>query len=144
MYTPWEGLDAPARELAGRALGYDASSWNKPGTALIERLPWASLDGAQRDAATALDLDEETWDCYVNHYDGLGPEELAENGVREYRAILEERALLDEERGGGFGMDWDRLTERERRAAQGICYELYLGRRRASPDGVARLKCGGK
>jgi hypothetical protein len=87
-YDEWNDLSAADQAVAETGLGYAESTWNNPGTALVEENSWTSLTVANQAAAVTLGFDEVVWDCFINHYEDFFWEELATEEVQQYYVTL--------------------------------------------------------
>jgi hypothetical protein len=136
-YTDFDDLTSTAKRHAAY-LGYWSTAWNEPGTNSIERL---RFDNAliSRNETTQLGfpalfesfgyfgLDEDVWDCWVNHYSGytwswysrynynwtllaLGWNEIAWDSNNATLAPKSE------------SKKWNDLTDKEKLAAEELCY----------------------
>jgi len=88
-YEPWDDLSKTVRTVfLSLKLGYTEESWSNPGTAPIEKLRWSELSADQKLGAGSSGFDQETWDCYQNHYRSYSWSELASEGVQQYYRAL--------------------------------------------------------
>ncbi|KAL9180762.1 hypothetical protein ACHAXT_011215 [Thalassiosira profunda] len=125
-FSPFEQLSTTSQMIAEEELGYNAITWNNHALAPIEQTRFAGLTSNERDAAIQLGFTEGTWDCFINHYENFGWDELADKGVQEhFRELGWSQAHWD-----GTADDvpytearwWGMLTDNEKRAANAICY----------------------
>ena len=124
-YTPWGDLPKPVRQAAREDLSYTEWTWNLPGTNDVEYLAYSELDIDQQAGSETIGLDEEGWDCWVNHYEDYFWSELEDDGVAEcYEALgwsqenwLDEFPLPESEY-----KDWVDLTKKEKMAALCLCF----------------------
>lgn len=66
-FTPWTGLTGRSM-FSAETLGYGESSWNNLGTNAIEALSFETInatDPGQSAAIIDLEMNEDTWDCFV-------------------------------------------------------------------------------
>mmetsp|Transcript_7459 Transcript_7459/g.13147 ORF Transcript_7459/g.13147 Transcript_7459/m.13147 type:complete len:403 (+) Transcript_7459:147-1355(+) len=125
-YEPFNELDTPSQTIAEEKLGYIDLTWNNHALAPIEKNAWNSLSSNEREGASLLGFTEDTWNCFINHYEDFAWDELAEMGVQEHyeklgwtQAHWEHTAtdiVSTEERW------WSQLTDLEQRAANDLCY----------------------
>ena len=137
-YTPWLLLDDSTRNTATTVLGYNETLWNYPGTAAVETMEWNALTVPQQNAAAALNLDKDTWNCYQNHYTGFDWTQLATNNVQVYWAILGWTAAIWESdnlevQPAALFKAWNALTPLEQAAAQDLCFYNYTWGNAAVP-----------
>merc|ERR1712238_369650 len=66
--------DLTGQQMGGAmALYYTKTTWNTLGTNSIEESAWYYLTPQEQAASLQVGIEEEDWDCYVNHYgDYLG------------------------------------------------------------------------
>lgn len=83
-YKPFQKLDSTAQNIAIEKLGYTAETWNNHGLAPIEKKGWSSLTSNERTAAAELGFTQNSWDCFINHYEQDTWEELEARGVQEH------------------------------------------------------------
>mmetsp|Transcript_9894 Transcript_9894/g.22230 ORF Transcript_9894/g.22230 Transcript_9894/m.22230 type:complete len:398 (+) Transcript_9894:134-1327(+) len=125
-YESYGKLDTTSQNIASEKLGYLPVTWNNHGLAPIERKGWDNLTSNERDAATTIGFTENTWDCFINHYEQHSWEELAEEGVQEhYRNLGWDEGFWTHETEGVPYTDarwWDQLTSTEKLAANKLCY----------------------
>lgn len=120
----------PSSAKAGAStLGYSRDTWNIPGTAKVEILSYETLlarDSSNVNALAAVSLDDEdTWDCYVNHFVDYDWSELEEWGIAE---AMETLGWTESMWNDGSGeavtedLDWSELSLAQKEAADFICY----------------------
>jgi len=88
---------------------------------VVELRPWNTLTDSERLGATEIGFDQGSWDCYQNHYKGYSWSELAAAEVQEYWAVFVGRKRVFT----GRQTMWDKLTARERGAAEDLCFLNY-------------------
>ena len=91
-------------------------------------------------------MDEEGWDCWMNHYFDYFWEELLDDDLQEYFVILGwTQEMWDEESGVPLSEDlaWEELSDQQQAAATYICYfpdlwnmELEIGEWTYEPPDV--------
>lgn len=124
-YTEWDELE-PDEQYIARSLGYARSSWNSVSQTLsIEKSAFSVLSAEQQQNIMALDMDEEMWDCFVNHYDDYWWSELELEGIAEdFEALGWTQQMWNQ--GGVADTDdlfWRELTVEEQEAAKNVCYK---------------------
>lgn len=88
-YIAWDELSRTTQTVfLSLKLGYTEESWSNPGTAPIETLRWSELNADQKLGAGSSGFDQETWDCYQNHYLKYSWSELASEGVQQYYSAV--------------------------------------------------------
>jgi len=124
-YTPFQNLDTTIQIVAEEKLGYIMLTWNNHGLASVEKSGWESLTSNEREGAELLGFEQNTWSCWVNHYEDSTWDELVEKGAQAYfeqlgwtRAHWEYTAPLPFTEGRW----WGQLTDKEKDAANGLCY----------------------
>ena len=123
-YQLWSSLGTPARQSAGD-LRYTQSTWNTPGTNSRESAAFGSLSAAEQTAAATFGLGEESWDCWINHYEGYDWDDLTSEGVAQYLQVLGwDRDSWDGDDDPPSSDDewWADLTLAEQSAAGELCY----------------------
>jgi len=125
-YEPFHKLDSTSQNIAEEKLDYLELTWNNYGLAPVERKQWSSLTSNERDGASLLGYTEDTWDCFINHYEDYTWDELAEKGVqgyyeglgwtREHWERTVDTIVYTESRW------WTQLTDNEKQAANNLCY----------------------
>jgi hypothetical protein len=121
--------------------------WNTPGKAEIEGLSFETINltndaKAQVDRSgdrTPIDVimnvlnttDEDSWDCYINHYEDYFWAELETANVSKYYQALGWDQTMWEENNPPRSeeSEWFELNENEIIAAQSLCYfpDLWAG-----------------
>ena len=100
-------------------------TWNVPGSNDIEQWSYDDLYDNEVSGARGLGIDEDMWDCHVNHYLGWWWDELAEYDLARYFIILGWSADSwdgDAPKPEEQDMSWEELTLEQRAAAAQICY----------------------
>lgn len=111
------------------SLGYDERSWNSLGVNPWEVYSYKSIQSDASsliiDSIQRIGFTEDVWDCYINHYRDFTWQELADEGVIVFAAILG----WNEEMWDGFTsspetelMLWDDLTIGQQQAAAEFCF----------------------
>lgn len=122
-FVPW---DRNAALSAAETLGYNSTSWDNPGTNPIERLTYELIvvDSSLSNALAELEIDKQSWDCYINHYRGYTWPELANAFKNAYRALgwthVSWNQITDPPESERF--EWDMLNSDQQGAAQTLCY----------------------
>jgi hypothetical protein len=129
-YLTWEELDMES-ETNALILDYNETTWNLPGTNDIELKSYFSINLTfPEEHITAVDdlgFNEETWDCWINHYMDYDWDEL------EFYNISESSELLGWDQSSwesGNPEDWPdtemtawvNLTASEQFGAMELCY----------------------
>lgn len=133
-FTLWADIEPVTVLPLASFLSYTERSWNRPGTNAIETRAYDSLAAeseATISAVRGIGFDEDTWDCWVNHYEDYSWEELVENGIDVYYMALGWTQTMWEESGSAEtdDYDWDELSEAQKAAALQLCFtqELWEG-----------------
>ena len=121
-FTPWGGL-SPQDRHGANAVGYQAKSWNRPGTLAAEASRHAALEPAMAAFLGIASIDAASWDCYVNHYRAYNWTELGEEARTSYATL----GWTPDAWGNGTepaeeGKYWADLTAEQRHAAAKVCY----------------------
>ena len=132
-FTAWNDLEASTRSDA-EILEYNELSWNIPGTNEIEELSFATIEEDYgddfTDALVSIGFDEDTYDCWVNHYNDYDWFELIMDGLTGFWIALgwdedkwegDDPNLPDSE-----DKDWEELNEAEQSAANNLCLTQEL------------------
>lgn len=104
-------------------------TWNNPGENDIEAWSYHDLWPEEVVGIQALGIDEEMWDCHINHYAGYWWEDIESYGYSIYLNELgwnEGNYDGDESSPESDEKWWDQLTEKERVAATQLCYTREL------------------
>ena len=137
-FVPWSNLDWVTRDYADY-LSYTEESWNYLLTASLEQMPYTEVEqslglknlqfGTGKSAAGLqhIAVDEETWDCWINHYVGNTWEDL--HDVHDVSWAFEALGWSESNWQSDNQSDWpatelkpyDQLTEEETKAADRIC-----------------------
>ena len=123
-FTQWTELSTDEKIIA-ESLDYTRYLWDNLEIAAIESYPFDHLQSSEQQSITNLGLDEDMWDCYINHYYGYYWNEMEDAGVSKYYEVLGWNKSNWEE--GGDEPDaedkyWDELTSEEQTAAMKLCY----------------------
>jgi hypothetical protein len=111
---------------AADTLGYNSTSWDNPGTNPIEMLTYEMLstDISLLNALEDLEIDKQSWDCYINHYRGYTWPDLANTYKNAYRTLgwthVSWNQLSDPPESEHLA--WDMLNSQLRDAAKTLCY----------------------
>lgn len=141
-FTPWQKINETAKEDA-EILGYRSErSWDNVGSNSIERLSYETIGLRSPKRASAIrrlmEEAEESWDCYVNHYDDYSWEELEKYELVETFTTLgyDEYSWMDDKapRPDVENENWVDLRPEERLAAEYICYFQELWDEIPLPD----------
>ena len=127
-FQPYSHL-AVGEKLRAMLLDYTKESWNIPGESSIERVAFANIEASKKDHVEALGFTEIVWDCWVNHYDGFGWNDLATQGVQQHMVALGWNEILWE---GRYDVGSQKpesemktfygLSDSEKEAAEGLCF----------------------
>lgn len=125
-FIPWQSLPESIKTQAENGLGYDEETWNYPGSnEAVESLSFSSLDDLKQDAAEAIGfLDEDTWDCWVNHFNDYDWFELGESDLSECFEVLgwTEESWESDDAPASETKDWSELTIEEQEGATCLCF----------------------
>jgi hypothetical protein len=80
-YTEWDLLTKSMQDVASDYLSYREFTWNFPGLNSIEETCFEGLKKKEQAGAQAIGLDEDDWDCWVNHYEDYHWWEMKDEGV---------------------------------------------------------------
>jgi hypothetical protein len=128
-YQRWSALTITQNQtkIAAERLTYTETTWEEPPFAIIEMTAMLDLTTSQQDAALEFGYTEDTWDCFINHYNGYDWSDLI-----EWKQDLYLEALgwtenvwdnsLKNEYPASESKDWNALTDFEKQAAANICY----------------------
>ena len=64
------------------------TNWDEPGTNTFEAIGYEGLPPNAADKVKAIGFTEETWDCWMNHYEFYDWSELETKGVQHYFEAL--------------------------------------------------------
>eukprot|EP00563_Minutocellus_polymorphus_P014880 CAMPEP_0181053110 /NCGR_PEP_ID=MMETSP1070-20121207/17937_1 /TAXON_ID=265543 /ORGANISM="Minutocellus polymorphus, Strain NH13" /LENGTH=733 /DNA_ID=CAMNT_0023132225 /DNA_START=302 /DNA_END=2503 /DNA_ORIENTATION=+ len=129
-FTPWDDLSNTVKTVfLSLKLGYTEETWSNPGTAPIEALRWSELNADQRLAAGSARFEQETWDCYQNHYLKYSWSELANEGVQQYYSALgfdevswSGNGRVDDVRGIVGDASWQKLSSQQQSNLVELCF----------------------
>jgi len=123
-YVEWSELSEDMIRNA-KALGYNEVLWDNPTVQAtdtsVESYKWTGLGDKQRYAEN-LGFHRLSWDCYMNHYDDYTWNQLKFYGLDDSMIALGWSESCWE---GGWcivNTKWSYLTDKERAAAEYICY----------------------
>lgn len=123
-YTQWTELENDVKTNA-KNLGYNRNLWDNLELLELEAFPYDDLTAEEIPDVLTLGLDEDVWNCFINHYNGYYWDDLVEEGVVEYYEILgwTER-MWDDEVGTPDTDDfyWYELSAEEQEAANSLCF----------------------
>lgn len=125
-FKPYQKLSTTAQTIAENDLSYTPLTWNVVGLASVEKKRWSQLFSSEQKAAEELGLNEDLWDCFINHYEQYTWEELKGKEVQQHYADLgwtqdhwtgdADTIVYTESRW------WGMLTDNEKKAANSLCY----------------------
>jgi len=128
-FTVYDDLSSTARAAATTNLDYNENNWNAVGTAAIEQLSYETIENNSalqaRSISNQLEMNEESWDCYINHYDDYDWDELDDDaGVQGSFRTLGYTQSSWQNNGAVVtdNLDWSELSFAQRSAAENICY----------------------
>lgn len=125
-FEPFDKLSEASRNVAEDRLGYRETTWNVHGLADVESSGWSYLTSGERDGAVLLGFNENTWDCFVNHYEENTWDDLAARGVQEhFEGLGWSRAHWEhttDEVPYTEARWWEQLTDKEKGHANQLCY----------------------
>mmetsp|Transcript_11354 Transcript_11354/g.17998 ORF Transcript_11354/g.17998 Transcript_11354/m.17998 type:complete len:128 (-) Transcript_11354:176-559(-) len=116
-------------------LGYDRKGWNKPGTNGVEAWSFHDLYENEMVGAQGLGIDDEMWDCHINHYDGYWWEDIEYYGYAQYFNELgwSAEAWDNGEHPETEDLYWDELTSKQQAAAAQLCWHRDLWNEESIP-----------
>ena len=123
-YVEWTALPGDIRRTALSSFVYDKDSWNRMGTAEIEKRCWDDLTEQQKADAQYLGFYQRTWDCFQCHYRSYDWNDL-DSDSRDALQVLgwsQEMWETDDETPPSYDNEWDRLSEPEKSVAPTLCY----------------------
>jgi len=139
-YQSWDDVkDNDTLEDQAEKVGYDRNSWNTFFENPIEVLAFEDLqdrsliEGSKPSASNPkrvlenMGYSEETWDCWINHFEGYDWFEMEEfDIVEQYEALgWDERAwnsINEKDWPSSDEKGWDDLDSDEREGAINLCY----------------------
>jgi hypothetical protein len=131
-YVVWGDLTDDIISNA-ETLAYTEETWNLPGTASIELRSYDAIElagiAAWVVAINAMGLDEDQWNCHINHYTYFDWEDLEAEGVQVFYVALGWTETSWKEESGppkSEDKDWSEFTVEEREAAEALCYRCEL------------------
>mmetsp|Transcript_19167 Transcript_19167/g.27070 ORF Transcript_19167/g.27070 Transcript_19167/m.27070 type:complete len:617 (+) Transcript_19167:818-2668(+) len=120
----YDSLSPKLKEYAV-TLSYTKSTWNNLETAHVESLPFAELSPGEQEAVLQLGfVNEEDWDCYMNHYNGYTWDKLEDEDLQQYFVILgyNKKLWFDGSDTDIDELEWDELTPSQQNAAKKLCF----------------------
>lgn len=133
-YINWGALEVLAGPsyvtAASKGLFYSQNRWDAFDNP-IEDLDWESLmvsAPGTLHSLSAMNYNEDTWDCCVHHYDNFDYYELLSEGYSEVVDALQILGYDAVKWDSGYeeDRDWSELTEFEQTAAEYLCYSEPL------------------
>lgn len=124
-FVPWEDIDETLRVQLEQSMGYTELTWNVLRLAPVEQKGWFEFMYYEKDTATALGLDDASWNCWINHYDSYGWSDLVKKGHDTHYVGLgwsEEAWDGAADPPASEGTSWKDLTEVELMHAIALCY----------------------
>ena len=112
-----------SHNLVRRSLSW--KTWNNPGTADVEAWSYHDLYEKETVGVLELGMDDEMWDCHVNHYYGYWWEDIEYYGYDLYFAALGwdvDSWDNDAQMPKTEDMYWDELSLAQQAAATQLCY----------------------
>lgn len=124
-YVLWSAMSADRRALAA-TVGWHEASWNFPGSnATVEGQSHDVLTETQKLATQGLGFTEDSFDCFVNHYENYDWVELVQDGIAaDFETLGWTNASWTGEAPAppSEDKDWVDLTDEEQQAAYSLCY----------------------
>lgn len=139
-FQAWDDLSNTLEDLA-ESVGYRERNWEAMYTNPIEEIAFGDLATTNCITGDTSDIDvrapnkvlqemgmnEENWDCWVNHFGGYDWSDMVEYDVAEAYIALgwNERAwnsLNERDYPDSYGTEWDDLNDAEQQAAANLCY----------------------
>jgi hypothetical protein len=124
-YVQWQFLTPPVRSAA-ELLRYDETTWNVPGSAPVEKQAFHNLTAPFQAAVLGdLQMNEATWDCYINHYSGYSWTELLYAVQMHYSALgytADSWSSVSRTTPILGNLNWTELNAAQRIAADQLCY----------------------
>ncbi|KAL7517547.1 hypothetical protein ACHAWX_002466 [Stephanocyclus meneghinianus] len=124
-YTPWQSLSSADQSTAESSLGYTPITWNVPALDPVEQFGWWQFTDAQKSGAQSLGLNEDQWDCFINHYTSYTWAELVQYDLSSAYETLGWSENSWEGNAATPASEskwWGQLTESEKEAANQLCY----------------------
>mmetsp|Transcript_30395 Transcript_30395/g.55113 ORF Transcript_30395/g.55113 Transcript_30395/m.55113 type:complete len:392 (+) Transcript_30395:121-1296(+) len=110
-YVPWNKLSKDTKEIVEKIFGYYEGSWNYM-SHIIESKAFSDLTKSQQKNALFLGIDENVWDCFINHYASYNKQDLVRLGLYEHVTTLS----------NVISKTWEQLSKDEIQAATKLCY----------------------
>ncbi|KAL3762766.1 LOW QUALITY PROTEIN: hypothetical protein ACHAW5_000202 [Stephanodiscus triporus] len=104
-YVPWHDLSKETKEIVEEEFGYNVVSWNYIASSSNA---FSTFDAKQQKSLLMLGIDENVWDCFINHYMAYDRGQLEEFGLGRYADTLL----------AAQSMDWKELSAAERKRRQ--------------------------
>mmetsp|Transcript_15624 Transcript_15624/g.32976 ORF Transcript_15624/g.32976 Transcript_15624/m.32976 type:complete len:399 (-) Transcript_15624:52-1248(-) len=109
-YVPWENLSHDTKQMVVKDFGYTKGSWNYMAN-VVEGKTFEMLTRNQQESAMVLGMNEDVWDCFINHYTSYSRNELENRGLYQHvRTIV------------NVSKPWERLNDDEIHSATELCY----------------------
>eukprot|EP00581_Thalassiosira_minuscula_P033287 CAMPEP_0183786878 /NCGR_PEP_ID=MMETSP0739-20130205/67254_1 /TAXON_ID=385413 /ORGANISM="Thalassiosira miniscula, Strain CCMP1093" /LENGTH=381 /DNA_ID=CAMNT_0026030943 /DNA_START=201 /DNA_END=1346 /DNA_ORIENTATION=- len=125
-YLAWSELKETERQVAEISLGYSEDTWNKPGSNHKEGSRFDDLEEDEKGGVIMFGLNEEKWDCHINHYLAYWWEDMEELGFDQYLIALgwQQDNWDDEDLPPAETEDlyWEKLTPKQQAAARQLCW----------------------
>ena len=111
------------------SLGYTPQVWNRPGLYQLESWAFYELHEDEQSGAKGLGINEEMWDCHINHYHGYWWQDLQALNLDQYFIALGWNANMWDEGDSTpdtNDMYWDELIQEQKAAATQVCFTQDL------------------
>lgn len=110
-YVEWDDLTEWTTGILESSFGYKKGSWNRMSNT-IESRDFSSLDDDQQKLLSLMAIDENVWDCFINHYSAYSRKDLQRKGLYDYVTTLTDMS----------SKKWARLNAEQKSAATQLCY----------------------
>jgi len=137
-FVSWKNLSVEERNLASQ-VGYTAVSWDKFFINEIEMVSFGdlkdteyltqddiiSISDSPNNVLTELGFDENSWDCWINHFLGYRWEDLVQYEIVDsYEALGWTQNMWEsyDESPASSSKAWRVLSDGEKQAAANLCY----------------------
>ena len=138
-YVEWDSISDVNYAASAFALGWKEKTWNVPGSyTALESLSYESLTQDQQNTVTNdMNMNELTYDCYINHYDDYDWYELELYDIAKYFTSLGWTQTMWDCTSNGNNkctvpttedLDWNELSTIQKQAAIEVCFfeELWM------------------